>query len=91
MKNTPLTSAEMHAELSPQRERELRALIVENCIPTKYHEGITRQRERELRARRVENCLLVMQLHCLTGIAILTLADKWHRARALANYDMRRP
>ena len=62
MKNTPLTnSAEMHAELSPQRERERRALIVENC-------------------------LLVMQLHALTGVEILTLANKWHRGRALANW-----
>ena len=56
-----MTYTEIHAEISAQRERERRALIVENC-------------------------LLVMQLHALTGVEILTLANKWHRGRALANW-----
>ena len=56
-----MTCTEIHAEISAQRERERRALIVENC-------------------------LLVMQLHALTGVEILTLANKWHRGRALANW-----
>jgi len=56
-----MTCTEIHAEISAQRERERRALIVENC-------------------------LLVMQLHALTGVQILTLATKWHRARVLANW-----
>ncbi len=56
-----MTFTEIHAEISAQRERERRALIVENC-------------------------LLVMQLHALTGVEILTLATKWHRARVMANW-----